>query len=190
MVLSRYSGISQNGVEETKRIYPSAAAPLTVITDSDGIGWGILRQQKNDSSSDPGVHYQKRLIGAKEDAEAAKAEALKMKAMEKEEAAKKAAAATATPMPKTLSQETVTKIITVVPVEDDAMAVSVAKPEDSVIVTTEKPKDDVIASTAEPQSATIVPAAKPQEAAVVVVPAKPEQESASNDASVAMDTTN
>jgi len=76
VILARYCGISQNSVEETKRIYPMAAGgdrALTVVTESNGIGWGILRQQRqhqrqSDASTTtmaPLEHYRKRLAAAR-----------------------------------------------------------------------------------------------------------------------------
>ncbi|VEU41941.1 unnamed protein product [Pseudo-nitzschia multistriata] len=77
VVLARYCGISQNSVEETKRIYPLAAGgddALTVVTESDGIGWGILRREATDGGkSNPREHYERRLEAAK--SRAAKASA-------------------------------------------------------------------------------------------------------------------
>ena len=88
VVLARYSGISANATEETKRIYPMAAGPLTVSTESDGIGLGILRQIEKMAPQHKD-HYLKRLAAAKEAAVAA-------------EVAKKQAA-------KTLSASSITK---------------------------------------------------------------------------------
>lgn len=58
MVLGRYSGIaaeaSKNSVKETKQIYPDAASDdaLRVVSNSDGIGWGILRQEQQQQKQD------------------------------------------------------------------------------------------------------------------------------------------
>eukprot|EP00536_Pseudo-nitzschia_multiseries_P011141 jgi/Psemu1/289519/fgenesh1_pg.364_\ len=74
VVLARYCGISQNSVEETKRIYPSAAGgdqALTVVTESEGIGWGILRQERAaGASAAPLEHYRRRLAAAGAEANA------------------------------------------------------------------------------------------------------------------------
>lgn len=123
VVLARYSGISANSIEETKRIYPLAAAPLQVSTESDGIGWGILRQepgkQRSSSSSSQQdnyykLHYQKRLAFAREAA-----------AKQKEEASSQAAIANPTP------EETATVPVVIVPPDDETKATVSAKEENS-----------------------------------------------------------
>lgn len=43
LVLARYSGISKNAVEDTRRIHPLQAVDLTCCLDSDGVGTGIRR---------------------------------------------------------------------------------------------------------------------------------------------------
>ena len=108
VVLARYSGISSNSVEETKRIYPLAATPLKVVTESDGIGWGILRQEAAASKDQPSIHYQKRLAVAKREAAAAAAATKSNKKSN---------------LPITSDAATITaksKVITIVPPEDDA----------------------------------------------------------------------
>eukprot|EP00531_Pseudo-nitzschia_arenysensis_P012208 CAMPEP_0116123602 /NCGR_PEP_ID=MMETSP0329-20121206/4834_1 /TAXON_ID=697910 /ORGANISM="Pseudo-nitzschia arenysensis, Strain B593" /LENGTH=686 /DNA_ID=CAMNT_0003617525 /DNA_START=133 /DNA_END=2193 /DNA_ORIENTATION=- len=104
VVLARYSGVSANSIEETKRIYAMAAAPLTVSTESDGIGLGILRQAEQ-QGTDHKDHYQKRLAAAKEAAKAKK---------ESKEKPNKSASAT---------PETITKVVVpvVVPPEEESV---------------------------------------------------------------------
>ena len=43
VVLGRYSGLSDNSIEETKRIHPVEAAELVVVLDGGGMGAGITR---------------------------------------------------------------------------------------------------------------------------------------------------
>ncbi|KAG7365280.1 ESCO1/2 acetyl-transferase [Nitzschia inconspicua] len=43
VVLARYSNLTKSSVEDTKRVHPVAALPLTVELDSGGVGLGILR---------------------------------------------------------------------------------------------------------------------------------------------------
>lgn len=43
VVLGRYSGITENSVEETKRIHPQIKDSLTVILNAGGMGAGIMR---------------------------------------------------------------------------------------------------------------------------------------------------
>ena len=108
VVLARYSGVSANGIEETKRIYPMAAAPLTVSTQSDGIGLGILRQIERKAPQHQ-IHYQKRLAAAKAAAVAAEKE-------KKKETLASAIENATKPTP-----ETITKIVVpvVVPPEEE-----------------------------------------------------------------------
>ena len=110
VVLARYSGISSNSVEETKRIYPLAATPLKVVTESEGIGWGILRQEGAASKDQPSVHYQKRLAVAKREAAAAAAAATKRNKKSN--------------LPITSDAATIatksSKVVIIVPSEDDA----------------------------------------------------------------------
>mmetsp|Transcript_14938 Transcript_14938/g.41579 ORF Transcript_14938/g.41579 Transcript_14938/m.41579 type:complete len:680 (-) Transcript_14938:540-2579(-) len=103
VVLARYCGISQNAIEETKRIYPLAAGgdqALTVVTESGGIGWGILRQERDcDASATPLKHYQRRLAAAKIRA--------------KQQTPKRKGEALSTPAPSTPSK------VVVIPTEED-----------------------------------------------------------------------
>ena len=110
VVLARYSGVSSNSIEETKRIYPMAAAPLTVSIESDGIGLGILRQSENCSSQHK-AHYQNRLAAAKEPKK------------ETKEGPK--------PPPPSATPETTTKVVVpvVVPPEDETSGDAKAKDE-------------------------------------------------------------
>ena len=110
VVLARYSGVSSNSIEETKRIYPMAAAPLTVSIESDGICLGIPRQSENCGSQHK-AHYQKRLAAAKE--------------------AKKETKEGPKPPPPPATPETTTKVVVpvVVPPEDEASGNAKAKDE-------------------------------------------------------------
>jgi hypothetical protein len=47
LVLGRYSGLSEQSVEETKRVHPLDAADLIVILDGTGTGTGITRSSRN-----------------------------------------------------------------------------------------------------------------------------------------------
>jgi hypothetical protein len=106
VVLARYSGISSNSVEETKRIYPLAATPLRVVTESEGIGWGILRQEAATPKDQPAMHYLKRLAVAKKEAAAA--------------AATKSNTKSNHPITPDVAITTKSKVVTIVPLEDDA----------------------------------------------------------------------
>mmetsp|Transcript_14273 Transcript_14273/g.33226 ORF Transcript_14273/g.33226 Transcript_14273/m.33226 type:complete len:682 (+) Transcript_14273:185-2230(+) len=107
MVLARYSGISSNGIEETKRVYPLAAAPLRVVLESDGIGWGILRQEESNGGRGGylGDHYRKRLAAARDAAQ--------------KKAAKPKAAATPAPADETTAATAT--VVNVVPPEDEGV---------------------------------------------------------------------
>jgi len=58
LLLARYSGVNENSVKDTKQIYPMGKPssaygenvdPLKVVlSSSDGIGWGILRQEEEE----------------------------------------------------------------------------------------------------------------------------------------------
>ena len=89
MVLARYSGVNESSVKDTKQVYPGAAGGATttggdslkVVLNSDGIGWGILRQENEGAQNGGGGdkmisnHFRYRIrankIKAKKDAAAA-----------------------------------------------------------------------------------------------------------------------
>mmetsp|Transcript_36728 Transcript_36728/g.37149 ORF Transcript_36728/g.37149 Transcript_36728/m.37149 type:complete len:116 (-) Transcript_36728:202-549(-) len=61
---STYSGVNENSVKDTKQIYPMGTPssaygenvdPLKVVlSSSDGIGWGILRQEEEEQQQQQG----------------------------------------------------------------------------------------------------------------------------------------
>jgi len=64
LILARYSGVNENSVKDTKQIYPMGTPssaygenvdPLKVVlSSSDGIGWGILRQEEHEEQQQQG----------------------------------------------------------------------------------------------------------------------------------------